>query len=178
MPTPLEYKLTTFIEPLLNAEGIDLVQLSLIGEGHGTILQVLAEDRTTHTLDLTACTRLSRTIGTHLEVEDVVKSAYRLEISSPGIERPLTKPEHYKRYAGQPVKIETTLPLPSASGTPQRKFQGKIKDSTDETVTLDDDGTLTTLEFANITKAKLKIADELFAPTAKKGHPQKGAAKK
>lgn len=178
MSTPLEYKLTALIEPLLNADNIDLVQLSMIGEGHGTILQILAEDRDTQTLDLDTCTRLSRTIGTHLEVEDIVKSAYRLEISSPGIERPLTKPDHYKRYAGQNVKIETQLPLPSSSGTPQRRFQGKIKESTDEAVTLDDNGTLTTLEFANITKAKLKIADEIFAPTPKKGHTQKGAVKK
>jgi ribosome maturation factor RimP len=172
LATPLEQKLTQIVEPLLDADGIDLVQLSLLGEGRGTILQILAENRETHTLDLDTCTRLSRTIGTHLEVEDVIKSMYRLEISSPGLDRPLTKPAHFTRYLGSEVKIETTLPLvQEGSTTPQRRFHGVIVSSNDDTVTIETDTGPVTLEHLNINRAKLKPRDDFFG-TPKKEKPK------
>jgi ribosome maturation factor RimP len=165
MPTPLEQKLTALIQPLLKSEGVDLVQLTLLGEGRGTVLQILAENTATGTLDLDTCTRLSRTIGTHLEVEDLIKAAYRLEISSPGIDRPLTQPAHFTRYIGQQAKIETTLPVDGG-----RRFHGRIKNVDLETVDIEqDDQEIVTLEFANISRAKLKMSDELMAALAPPG---------
>lgn len=192
MTTPLEHKLTTLIEPLLSADGIDLVQLSLLGEGRSTILQILAEDVTTKTLDLDTCTRLSRTIGTHLEVEDLIKAAYRLEISSPGLDRPLTRPEHFTRYLGRAAKIETTLPLMQAGATtPGRRFQGTIDACNNDTVTLVTDAGPIVIEYANIARAKLKLPDDFFGSSARpkpgktkqkspieKGSPTKGVVKK
>jgi ribosome maturation factor RimP len=175
MTTPIEYKLSALIAPLLDAEGIDLVQLSLLGEGRSTVLQILAEDRATKTLDLDTCARLSRTIGTHLEVEDPMKDPYRLEISSPGLERPLTRPEHFTRYIGHAAKIETTLPLLHAGATtPGRRFQGVIASSNDDTFTLDTDMGPVVIEHANIARAKLKLPDDFFGATArpKPGHPK------
>lgn len=157
MTTPLEQKLTKVLEPLIAAEGYDLVQLAMVGEGRGTILQILVEDPLTHTIDLDSCGRLSRTIGTHLEVEDVIKGAYRLEISSPGIDRPLTKPAHYARYQGFEVKIETIMPI-----NEQRRFHGKIIASSDEAVTLETETKVVELAFTDIARAKLKLTDDLI----------------
>jgi ribosome maturation factor RimP len=153
----LENQLTHLLEPLLAAEGFDLVQLSLVGEGRGTVLQILLEDPKTHSVDLDSCARLSRTIGTHLEVEDLIKGAYRLEISSPGIDRPLTKPAHFARYIGFEVKIETHGPI-----NDQRRFHGRIRAANEQSVTLETETKTVTLDYADIAKAKLKLTDELL----------------
>jgi ribosome maturation factor RimP len=157
LTTPLERKLSALIGPLLAAEGYDLVQLSLIGDGRARSLQILAEDPKTSTLDLAACTKLSRTIGTHLEVEDVIKGAYRLEISSPGIDRPLVKPADYMRYVGFEIKAETHVPI-----NDQKRYHGKIVTSDDETVTIATDTKTVTLAFADIARARLKLTDGLL----------------
>ena len=157
MATTLEHKLTALIEPLLADQGLELVQLSILGEGRGMVLQILAEDPKTGTLDLDSCTRLSRTIGTHLEVEDVIKSAYRLEISSPGIDRPLTRPAHYKKFTGFEVKIDTHMPINN-----QKRYHGHIVDADDHSVTIQTDTKTVTLEFTDIARAKLKLTDALI----------------
>lgn len=157
MTTPLEQKLTALITPLLAAEGFALVQLGFIGDGRARSLQILAEDPATGTLDLEACTKLSRTIGTHLEVEDVIKGAYRLEISSPGIDRPLVKPADYTRYQGFEIKAETHVPINN-----QKRYHGKIVTSDNDTVTIETDTKTVTLAYDDIAKARLKLTDDLL----------------
>lgn len=157
MTTPTEHKLNALLDPLIADLGYELVQLTMLGEGRGTVLQILVEDPKTHTIDLESCTRLSRTIGTHLEVEDVIKGAYRLEISSPGIDRPLTKPAHYERYKGFEAKIETIMPI-----NEQKRFHGRIIGSDTETVTLETDTKTVQLAFDDIARAKLKLTDDLI----------------
>lgn len=157
MTIPLEQKLTTMIAPLLADMGYDLIQLSFQGEGRARSLQILAEDTKTHTLDLRACTELSRTIGTHLEVEDLIKGAYRLEISSPGIDRPLVKPADYVRYTGFDIKAETIVPL-----NDQKRYHGKIVTADDNTVTIETDTKTVTLNYSDIARARLKLTDELI----------------
>ncbi len=157
--TVLEDKLTTLLTPLLEAEGYDLVQLAMLGEGRGTVLQILVEDPATQTIDLDSCSKLSRTVGTHLEVENAITGAYRLEISSPGIDRPLTKPAHYGRYVGFEVKIETHLPRDG-----QKRYHGKILSADDTSVTIETETKTktVTLPFADIARAKLKLTDDLI----------------
>ena len=157
MTTPLEHKLTELVAPLLAAEGVDLVLLSLQGEGRGRVLQILAEDPATRTIDLESCARLSRTIGTHLDVEDAIKGAYRLEISSPGIDRPLVRPRDYADHIGFEVKIETHVPI-----NDQKRYHGFIRAADDETVTLETDTKTVTLAFADIAKTRLKLTDALL----------------
>jgi ribosome maturation factor RimP len=155
--TPLEHQLTAFLTPLLAAEGFDLVQLSMLGEGRGTVLQILIEDPKTLTADLDSCARLSRTLGTHLEVEDVIRSPYRLEISSPGIDRPLTKPEHFKRYLNFEARIETDMAI-----NDQRRFHGRLRAADDTSVTIETETKTVTLDYTQIARARLKLTDELI----------------
>ncbi len=155
--TPLERRLTDLITPLLAAEGYDLVQVKVLGQGRGTTIEILAENPATHTLDLDSCARLSRTVGTHLEVEDVMDGPYHLQVSSPGIDRPLTQPAHFKRYQGFEVKIETVLPVGD-----QRRFHGRITSADDECVTITTDTKIVTLDYGQIDQAKLKLTDELM----------------
>lgn len=157
MTTTIEQQLTKIIEPLLNAEGFALVQLSLQGEGKGRILQILTEDPKTFTIDLESCARLSRTIGTHLEIEDTLKGAYRLEISSPGIDRPLTRPLDYERYQGFETTITTHVPING-----QRRYHGKILSFKDNQVTLETETKTVTLDLADIAKSRLKLTDDLL----------------
>lgn len=157
MTTTIEAQLAKMIEPLLNAEGYDLVQLSIQGEGKGRILQILTEDPKTFTIDLESCARLSRTIGTHLEVEDILKGAYRLEISSPGIDRPLTRPVDYERYTGFEATITTHVPINN-----QRRYHGKILGIKGTEVTIETDTKTVTLDLADIAKSRLKLTDELI----------------
>lgn len=158
--TPLEHRLSQIIAPLLADAGLSLVLLSMIqGEGKsGRTLQILAENPATGSLDLDACQNLSRAIGTHLEVEDVIPGAYRLEISSPGIDRPLTRLADYDTYAGFEIKIELAEPV----GT-QKRFHGKILGSgADNTVRLETDTGPVALPFEAIEKSKLKLTDALI----------------
>ena len=171
MTTTTEQKLTTLIEPVLQDQNLELVQVSLVGEGRGLTVQILAENPQTHTLDLDTCTRLSRTIGTLLEVEDPIKSAYRLEISSPGIDRPLTKPAHFMRYQGFEAKIETTLPIET-----QKRFHGRIIRADETCVTLETDTKTVDLPYADIARAKLKLTDELIAAMRPTPVPQETTA--
>ena len=157
MTTALENKLTEMITPLLEQLGFELVHLTLEGQGRGRTLQILAEDPKTQTLDLDSCAELSRTIGTHLEVEDIIKGAYRLEISSPGIARPLVKPAHYARYNGFDVQIDTHVPINN-----QKRYHGKITASDNDTVTVETDTKTVTLAFADIARARLKLTDALL----------------
>ena len=167
MTTTLEQKLIALIEPLLRAEGCDLVQLSLQGEGKGCTLQILTEDATTHTLDLNTCATLSRMIGTHLEVEDLIKSAYRLEISSPGIDRPLVKPADFVRYIGFDVKADTIVPI-----NDQKRYHGKIVAADDTTVTIETETKTVTLNYTDIAKARLKLTDDLIRASRPKAMDQ------
>lgn len=157
MTLPIEHQLTTVVEPLLNDAGFDLVQLSLQGEGRGRVLQILAEDPKTFTIDLEACVSLSRTIGTHLEVEDILKGAYRLEISSPGIDRPLVRVRDYERYQGFEAKIETIEPING-----QRRYHGKILGIEGDIVTLETETKTVQLSLGSIAKSRLKLTDELI----------------
>jgi ribosome maturation factor RimP len=155
--TTLEHKLEQMIEPLLADQGLELVHLSFMGRGQGVTLQILVQNPETQTIDLDTCAKLSRTIGTHLEVEDVIKSAYRLEVSSPGIDRPLVKPAHYKRYIGFDVRVELAIPHNN-----QKNFAGKLVDATDDGISISLGETAFHFAYDMIAKAKLKLTDELL----------------
>lgn len=141
--------------------GFELVQVRMIGGARKT-LQVMVEPRDqSRALTLGDCTDVSHAISAVLDVEDPIQGAYALEVSSPGIDRPLVKPADYDRFAGHLAKIELEQPLRDEKGE-RRKLRGRPIGRHGETVEVEVDGETLRLAFANIRKAKLVLTDELI----------------
>jgi len=148
-------------EPLVQAEGFELLDVEWLREPQGWTLR-LSIDRPGHPplskeggVGLEECARVSHAVETALEVEDVVEQTYNLEVSSPGINRPLRKPEHFRRVLGQRVKVKTFGPV----GTPGRKsFTGTLEEVAEDAVTVHvEGGPALRIPFRDIAKANLQF---------------------
>ncbi len=154
--TTLVDKVSSIIEPSLGAMGYSLVLVRLMeGAGRRT-LQVMAERRDSANMSVDDCENISHTVSALLDVEDPIAGAYNLEVSSPGIDRPLVKPEDYAKYAGSQAKVETKLPIEG-----RRRFTGMIIEAGEQGVTMDCSGDRRTIPYGNISFAKLVLTDEL-----------------
>ena len=158
--TPLEHRLIAIAEPVIRDLGFELVLL----EFKSGVLQILAENPNTGNLSLDDCTAINKMLGPVLEVEDPIPGAYTLEISSPGIDRPLVKAEDFEKYQGFEAKLE----LDDGVGDEGRKrFRGKLAGVKNEFVTMIVDNVEHRFELAAIKKARLVLTDELIKATKK-----------
>lgn len=107
----LATKLNAIIAPVVAELGFDLVRVQLMGKSGDKILQIMAEDRTTGQLTLGQCAAISRALDLPLEDADPIDGEYALEVSSPGIDRPLTRPADWVRWIGHEVRIKIDPPL-------------------------------------------------------------------
>ncbi len=154
--------LTKLIEPAAEAEGLALVRVKLLGGRSDPTLQVMAEDPNTRQLTLDECARLSRRLSELLDEADPIESAYRLEVSSPGIDRPLTRLTDFDDWKGHEAKIALAEPLNG-----RRQFTGDLIGTEGETVLIEVPGLGPTgLPFAAIHSAKLVMTDKLIEATA------------
>ena len=141
------------MEPLLAAEGLELLEVEFIREHENWILRLFI-DNDAHTIGIDECALASRVVDPALDVEDLVPHEYSLEVSSPGLNRPLKKIEHFQKVKGQLARIKTFGPF----GEPPRKnFLGPIKDVTSDTVLITVDGQEFSLPFKDIAKATLEF---------------------
>lgn len=159
--TSLELKLIALVKPVLDDLGFHLVML----EFKGGILQILAENPATGNLGLEDCTKINKAVSPLLEVEDPIAGAYTLEISSPGIDRPLVRAEDFRNHAGFEAKVELDQPMIEGGS---KKFRGRILGEKNGVVGLMVDNKEQQIELANIKKARLVLSDELIAATKKK----------
>ncbi len=136
--------------------GYDIVSIRLMDSGGRKTLQIMAERRDSKEMSVDDCADISRTVSALLDVEDPITTAYSLEVSSPGIDRPLIKPEDFVRFVGYEAKIETTLPLDG-----RKRFKGKIQSATDKVVVLELSDGSAEIKYATIHFAKLVLTDEL-----------------
>lgn len=153
----IEEKVKEIIEPSVNAEGFDLVRVLFSGAEKDNTLQIMVERLDGKNMTSDDCEKLSHSISALLDVEDVIDSRYLLEISSPGIDRPLVKFADYDRFKGREAKIETLLPIDG-----RKRFKGKLLGTDGEQVVLDFEGKEIKIDFSAITKAKLVLTDELL----------------
>lgn len=150
-------KIAAMISPTLESMGFELVRVSFSG-GERQILQIMAE-REDGTMTIEGCTEISRAVSALLDVEDPISEAYELEVSSPGIDRPLTRAKDFGRWAGFDAKVELDEAVDG-----QRRYRGKILGIEDGVIALQGDGNEKfTLPFADVRKAKLILTDELIA---------------
>lgn len=161
--TTQERKIAAMIQPAIADLGFELVQVRVIGSQKLQTLQIMAENPATGKLDLNGCTAISRSISAILDVEDPISSAYQLEVSSPGMDRPLTKPADFEKYTGQHISVETE----DADEDGQKRFRGIITGFGDDVVTLTTDLGAKKIELGNIVKAKLVLTDELVKAALK-----------
>jgi ribosome maturation factor RimP len=159
--------LTALIEPEAQALGFDLVRVKMTGGKSDPTLQVMAERPDTRQLTIDDCSALSHRISDVLDAleaegRDPIAEAYRLEVSSPGIDRPLTRLSDYRDWAGHEARIRLVEPQDG-----RKQLTGDIAGVEDDRVTVDlgQHGTAT-IAFADIASAKLVMTDRLIAATA------------
>ena len=152
-----EERIKQIIESSVNAEGFDLVRVLFSGAEKDNTLQIMGErlDGTNMTSD--DCEKLSRSLSALLDVEDVIQSRYLLEITSPGIDRPLVKLADYDRFKGREAKIETLLPIDG-----RKRFKGELLGTDGKKIILNFEEKEIKIDFEAITKAKLVLTDELL----------------
>ena len=159
--TGLEARIARIVEPVANDLGYSLVRVKITPE-NGTTLQIMAEDENGR-FAITDCEALSKDLSPVLDVEDPIDREYHLEVSSPGIDRPLVRRRDFERYVGHEAKVELA---DLVNG--RKRFRGLIKavDADSVTITLPDAPGGTDpdhrLLFANIAEAKLVMTDKLF----------------
>lgn len=154
-------KLQAPIERQLALLGFELVYLESAKEGRDDILRLFIDHLDgQRPITLDDCVAANDGLVMWLDVEfPSLREDMSLEISSPGLERPLTKAEHYRRFAGRLCRIQTAAPLNG-----QKRFKGWIGEVSSEAVTIEEDGTLKTVPFTDIQKARLAPFDEPKAP--------------
>lgn len=155
-------KITQLIEPVLQDRGFELVRVSYQGNDNNNTLQVMAEHKDGQNMTADDCESLSRALSAILDVEDIIAGRYLLEVTSPGIDRPLVKLQDYDRFKGREAKIETLLPIDG-----RKRFKGLLKGVQGDQVLIDFEGNEIAIDFSAISKAKLVLTDELVAQLLK-----------
>ena len=160
--TPLEQRITDLIEPVVAEKGLSLVCVRMTGEGGSSTLQVMAENPETRQIGIDDCAKLSREIAAILDVEDPINGHYRLEVSSPGIDRPLMRAQDFIDFTGFEAKVEIFPPIEG-----QKRFKGFLRGVENDTVALETEQGTAILLLASIQKARLVLTDELIEKTKK-----------
>lgn len=160
--TGLEARISAIVEPVANDLGYALVRVKITPE-NGCTLQIMAEDENGR-FTINDCENLSKDLSPVLDVEDPIDREYHLEVSSPGIDRPLVRRRDYERFAGHEAKVELSDMING-----RKRFRGLIGPTDDEGVVItlpDAPGGANPdhkLRFADIAEAKLVMTDELMA---------------
>jgi ribosome maturation factor RimP len=157
----LEAKLTAIVEPRLPPMGFELVRVAVLGRERPTV-QVMADRADGSMISVEDCEQISRYLSTVFDVEDPIPGAWNLEVSSAGIDRPLTRPKDWNRFAGHLARVETQFPVGG-----RKRFSGIALGADDKFAKLRlDDGTETSLPLSDIRRAKLVLTDALIEFTA------------
>ena len=154
----LERKIKEVLLPSLEAIGFSLVRIRIMGGGENRTLQLMIDRLDEQPISIEDCAFVSRNVSALLDVEDPINGAYMLEVSSPGIDRPLTKERDFERYVGFEAKLELRDVQDG-----QRRFQGRLLGCENGVVKLLTEAGETSLSFGTIAAAKLILTDELVA---------------
>lgn len=165
--------ITTKIEqllcPVLADKGYALVRVLFQGDNLNRTLQIMAEKLDGSDMQVADCESLSQTISALLDVEDIINHRYLLEVTSPGIDRPLIKPADYVRFAGREMKLETLSPIDG-----RKRFKGLLLglDESGDNVNMNFEGKSLSIPLSIVGKAKLVLTDELITSLLKKSHKE------
>ena len=141
-------ELAKLLEPTVERLGYELADLEVRLGGKGGLIRVFIDKP--EGIDLDDCETVSRAVSALLDVEDPVPGNYNLEVSSPGLDRKLTKVEHFQRFAGETVKVQMRFPIEG-----RRRFRGTLVSSDDENIVVEVDGESHSLPLKTIDTARL-----------------------
>lgn len=156
-----EGRFASFIEPVAEAHGCRLVHVRIGGSqaGSGNALEVFLETKDGSPLSMDTCSQVSRELSTILEVENPIGGAYRLEVGSPGLDRPLTALSDFARFQGYDVKIEFKRPLSDG----QKRMRATITGASQKGFSVTDDQKRNfDIEMGDLASARLVASDELL----------------
>ncbi len=173
--TGIDQRLAEIIEPVLTGMDYQLVRVRLLNQ-NGLTLQIMCE-KPDGTMTVEDCEKVSMAVSPVLDVEDPLDKAYHLEVSSPGIDRPMVRISDFRRWQGHLVKVETSILVEN-----RKRFRGKIVDVTDEGFTLERDqiayGEEPTVKipFSTLAEGKLILTDDLIRDALKADKAARAAA--
>ncbi len=147
-------RITHAIEPSVESMGYRLVQVRLADGTRRKTLTIMAERADGVFMSFDDCSEISQTVSALLDVDDPITGAYDLEVCSPGIDRPLTKLDDFKRYEGYEIKCETLIPIDG-----RKRFRGKITGCKGEIISLAAESGDVQVSFGNLRTAKLVAND-------------------
>lgn len=172
--TGIDARVAGIVMPVIAAAGYRLVRVRLMGQ-NGLTLQIMAE-REDGTMDVNGCEDISRAISPVLDVDDPIDKAYHLEVSSPGIDRPLVRRSDFEINAGHLLKLETSVMVAE-----RKRFRGKIAGTSDEGLTLERDQVsygdepVVLIPWDAISDARLILTDELISEALQRDKAAKKA---
>jgi ribosome maturation factor RimP len=143
------------IDPILLNEGMELVDLEYRRESKGWVLRLILDREGGITLD--DCTRVSQGVGRSLDVEDVIQTPYTLEVSSPGLTRPLKTEKDFMKYRHRLIKVKTVDPIKN-----RRQFKGRLLEVSESGIAIEVDGGIFQIPLSNVAKANLEIDEDVF----------------
>jgi ribosome maturation factor RimP len=153
-----QLRLESLIEPVCHAHGVELVEVRVLGgRGRSVVRIMIDRDRPVpgdvpgSGVTIDDCTEVSRDVSTALDVhEDILPDSYTLEVTSPGVERPLVKRRDYERFVGREVRVQTVARIGD-----RKKFQGRLLEVADQDVQVEQDGQPVRIPFEAISRANL-----------------------
>jgi ribosome maturation factor RimP len=144
----LRDELTALLGPVVNGQDVELWELEYNARSGGGLLRIYIDGPNGVTVE--DCERVSRAVSAVLDSEDPIPGQYTLEVSSPGLDRVLRTPEHFRRFAGEAVRVETNAPIDG-----RKRFSGHVTQVGDEAIALEVDGRTVRIPFVAIHKARL-----------------------
>lgn len=138
--------------PLAAQEGLELIDVEIGGGGGRQVLRLFIDKANGVSLD--DCTSVSRAVSAALDVEDPIQGTYDLEVSSPGLDRPLKTPDHFQKFLGSRVRVKTFGPLPECEN--RKTFVGTLKGYENSTIAVDVDGKVFQVPHAQVSKANVE----------------------
>lgn len=175
--TGVDRRIADIIEPVIVPMGYKLVRVRLLNQ-NGLTLQVMAE-RNDGTMTVEDCEEASRAVSPVLDVEDPIEKAYHLEVSSPGIDRPLVRRSDFSTWSGHLAKVDTSVMVGG-----RKRFRGRITEVDDEGITVERDQPAygeepsTRLPYETISEARLVLTDELIRDALSKDNKARKEARK
>ncbi|EHK59029.1 ribosome maturation factor RimP [Allomesorhizobium alhagi] len=173
----MDARVASIIQPVLRAIGFRLVRVRLSGQ-NGLTLQIMAE-REDGTMTVEDCEEVSRAVSPALDVDDPIDKAYHLEVSSPGIDRPLVRKSDFAAWTGHLVKMETSILVAD-----RKRFRGKIVSADEDGVVIERDQAAygeepsVRVPFEAIAEARLILTDDLIRDALSKDNKARKEARK
>ena len=143
-----EQKLTDMLRPAVEETGKNLLGVEYISAGNNSVLRLFIDHE--NGINVDDCAEVSRQVGAILDVEDPISSEYSLEVSSPGVDKPLFEMAHFQSVIGETINVKSSMPLNG-----RRKFKGTLVAIEKETLIIEVDGTDYEIVISNVDKANL-----------------------